>query len=87
MKKFVALFTDSAREFKKVRTLTMCGLLAALAFVIKSFSIQLGPYIEVGFSGIPNEIVDFLFGPMVGAFFSAAMDVFKWIVKIGRAHV
>ena len=78
---FVALFTDSAREFKKVRTLTMCGLLAALAFVIKSFSIQLGPYIEVGFSGIPNEIVDFLFGPMVGAFFSAAMDVFKWIVK------
>lgn len=81
MKKFAALFTDSAREFKNVRTLTMCGLLAALAFVIKSFSIQLGPYIEIGFSGIPNEIVDFLFGPTVGAFFSAAMDVFKWIVK------
>jgi len=81
MKKFVTLFTDSAREFKKVRTLTMCGLLAALAFVIKSFSIQLGPYIEIGFSGLPNEIVDFLFGPVVGSFFSAAMDIFKWIVK------
>lgn len=81
MKKFVTLFTDSAREFKKVRTLTMCGLLAALAFVIESFSIQLGPYIKIGFSGIPNEIVDFLFGPFVGAFFSGAMDIFKLIVK------
>lgn len=81
MKKFVTLFTDSAREFKSVRTLTMCGLFAALAFVIESFSIQLGPYIKIGFSGLPNEIVDFLFGPAVGAFFSAVMDIFKLIVK------
>lgn len=79
--KFFSLFTDSAKELKKVRTLTMCGLMAALAFVIKSFSVQLGPYIEIGFSGLPNELVDFMFGPMVGAFFSAAMDVFKWMVK------
>lgn len=81
MKTIVTLFTDSAREFKKVRTLTMCGLLAALAFVIESFSIQIGSYIKIGFSGLPNEIVDFLFGPVVGSFFSAAMDVFKLIVK------
>ncbi len=81
MQKFVTLFTDSAREFRKVRTLTMCGLMAALAFVIQSFSVQVGPYIKIGFSGLPNEIVDFLFGPAVGAFFAAAMDIFKFLVK------
>lgn len=81
MKKFVTLFADSAREFKKVRTLTMCGLLAALAFVLNSASIQLGPYIKIGFSGVPNEIVDFMFGPVTGAIFSGTMDVLKFIVK------
>lgn len=82
MKKIVTLFTDSAQEFRKVRTLTMCGLLAALAFALESVaSIQIGPYIKIGFSGIPNEIADFLFGPVVGSFFSGAMDVFKLIVK------
>lgn len=79
--KLAALFSASARELKKVRTLTMCGLLAALAFVMESFSIQAGPYIKIGFSGLPNEVVDFLFGPAVGSFFSAAMDIFKLIVK------
>ncbi len=81
MKKFVTLFTDSAREFKKVRTLTMCGLFAALAFVIDSFSIQLGPSLKIGFSGVPNEIVDFMFGPVTGAIFSGTMDILKLIVK------
>lgn len=82
MKKIVTLFTDSAREFKHVRTITMCGLFGALAFILGSFSsIQVGPYIKIGFSGLPNELVDFAFGPVVGSIFAAAMDILKFIVN------
>lgn len=80
MKKFVTLFTDSAQEFKSVRTIALCGLFAALAFILESFSLQVTNYIKIGFSGLPNELVDFLFGPVVGCLFAAAMDVFKWAV-------
>lgn len=80
MKKFAALFTDSTQEFKSVRTIALCGLFAALAFILESFSVQVTNYIKIGFSGLPNELVDFLFGPVVGCLFAAAMDVFKWAV-------
>ena len=78
---FVSLFTESAREFKKVRTLTMCGLMAALALILNSFSIQIGLYNRISFADLPNEMVDFLFGPFVGGFFSAILDIFKLILK------
>ncbi len=87
MKKFAALFTDSAREFKNVRTITLCGLFAALAFILGSFSIRLGDYIKIGFSGIPNELVDFLFGPVVGCFFSGMLDILKLIVHPDGAWI
>ena len=86
MKKFVALFTDSAREFKSVRTIALCGLFAALAFILESFSIQVTTYIKIGFSGVPNEVVDFLFGPVLGCIFAAVMDVLKWIVHPTGAY-
>ena len=81
MKKFAALFTDSAREFQSVRTITVCGLFAALAFIIESFTIQVTPSIKIGFSGLPNELTDFLFGPVVGSIFSGVMDILKLIIK------
>ncbi len=80
MKKWKALFADSARECRNVRAVALCGLFAALAFILESFSIQVTNYIKIGFSGVPNEMVDFLFGPVTGCFFAAAMDVFKWMV-------
>lgn len=81
------MFTDSAQELKKVRTLTICGLMAALAFILGSFSIRLGEYIKIGFSGLPNEVVDFMFGPAVGSVFAATMDVLKLIVKPDGAWI
>lgn len=87
MKKFAALFTESAQEFKKIRTITLCGLFAALAFILSSFSIRLGEYIKIGFSGLPNEMVDFLFGPVVGSFFAATMDILKLIVNPDGAWI
>lgn len=82
MKKMAALFTDSAREFKNVRTICLCGVFAALAIVLSYVaSIQIGDYIRIGFSGLPNEFVDFIFGPTVGSVFAAMLDILKYLLK------
>lgn len=74
--------TDSLHEIFVTRNLVLCGLMAALAVVLGLVaSIEAGPYIRIGFSGIPNRIVEFLFGPVVGSFFGGALDVLKYIMK------
>ncbi|MDO4285315.1 MAG: folate family ECF transporter S component [Eubacteriales bacterium] len=87
MQKLTVLFADSAREFKHVRTITMCGLFAALAFILESFSIELGSFIKIGFSGLPNEFVDLLFGPVVGSVFAGMLDILKLIIKPGGGWI
>ena len=71
MKKMAALFTESMREFRNIRTITACGLFAALALILNSFTVQIGNYLKIGVSGLPNEMVDVLFGPAVGSLFAA----------------
>ena len=44
MKKFVTLFTDSARELKSVRTITTMAMLAAVAVILGYFSIEYGQF-------------------------------------------
>ena len=87
MKQRTALFSDSARELKRVRTITLCGVFAALAFILESFSIQIGNTFKLGFSGLPNEFVDFLFGPVVGSIFAGTLDILKLIVKPGGGWI
>ncbi len=81
MKKWLTMFRDSAKELRNLRTITLCGLCAAMAFVLESFSVNLGSYIKIGFSGLPNELVDFLFGPVTGGLFAGVMDILKLIIK------
>lgn len=76
------IFLDSARELKKTSTLTVCAMLAALAFILSQVaSINLGPYIKIGFSGIPNQMIDYLIGPVSGALFAGIMDIVKYFFK------
>ena len=81
MKKFVALFTDSYRELKSVRTITTMAMLAAIAIILGMFSIEYGNFIRIGFSSIPNGIIAYLFGPTVGGIFSGTLDIIKYILK------
>lgn len=81
MKKFAALFTDSYRELKSVRTITTAAMFAAIAVVLGMFSFNLGNYIRIGFSSIPNELTAYLFGPVVGGLFSGSLDVLKYLLK------
>lgn len=81
MKKFVTLFTDSYRELKSVSTITTSAMFGAVAIVLGMFSINMGNYIRISFSSIPNGIVSYLFGPVVGGLFSGSMDVLKYLLK------
>ena len=76
------LFVSSLHELKDLRNVVFCGLLGAMAIALDQFtSIKIGDYIRIGFSGYPNRICDYLFGPVTGAIFGAVMDILKFMVK------
>ena len=82
MKKLLALISDSYHEFKHVKTVTVCAMFGALSIVLSHVaSITITPSLKIGFGALPNELVDFLFGPVVGALFGGGMDVLKYILK------
>lgn len=81
MKKLKDMFSESLREIRKVPVLAVCAMFAALALVLNSFTIVLGPYIKIGFASIPNQMVDLLFGPITGVMFAGILDIVKSVVN------
>lgn len=86
MKKLATLFSQSSQEFKSVRTVTVCAMMGALGIVLGVFSVYIGPSHRVGFAGIPNMVVAYLFGPVVGCVFNGAMDILKYLVRPSGAY-
>lgn len=79
---FKNFYLDSLNQLKITQNLVICALMASLAAVLSYVaSIDIGPYIRIGFSGIPNRIVEFLFGPVVGLFFGGTLDILKYMIK------
>ena len=82
MKKMKDLYRSSMRELASPKNLALCGVMGALSMVLGIVaSIQIGPYIKIGFSGLPNRIVECLFGPVIGCIFGGTMDILKFIAK------
>ena len=82
MSKKENLFISSAKELKSTRNLVICAMMAALSIVLMSTtSFYITPNIKIGISGLPNRLVDFMFGPVVGAIFGGIMDVLKFLIK------
>ena len=82
MQKIKQFYLDSMNQLKVTQNLVICGLMAALAVVLSYVaSIDIGPYIRIGFSGIPNRIIEFLFGPIVGSVFGGMLDILKYLIK------
>ncbi len=73
---------SSAREFKNLKVVTACGILAALGVVLRYVaSIDIGQFIRIGFSDLPNVVASTLFGPVVGGVFAGVLDVIKYLIK------
>ena len=82
MSKVKENFISSAKELKTTRNMVLCAMMAALSIVLSyTTSISITPHINIGFSGIPNRIVDFLFGPITGCIFGGMMDILKFFLK------
>lgn len=82
MKKLLQKYQDSLLELTVTKNVVLCGLMAALAVVLGLVAtINIGPYVRIGFSGLPNRIVDCLFGPVTGALFGGALDLIKYFMK------
>ena len=82
MEKTKNMFLTSAKELKNTSTLAVCAMLAALALILNSVaSINIGPYVKIGFSGIPNQIADYLFGPITGCLFAGVLDIVKFFIR------
>lgn len=82
IRRFFGMFKDSALEFKSTRNLVLCAMMAALSIVLSyTTSFYITPEIKIGFSGLPNRLVDFMFGPVVGCIFGGLMDVIKFFIK------
>ena len=82
MQKIKKLYVDSFQELKITQNMVLCGLMAALAIVLNyTTSIFITQYIRIGFSGLPNRVIEFLFGPAIGAIFGGTLDILKYILK------
>jgi ECF transporter S component (folate family) len=82
MQKIKKIYVDSLKEIKLTHNIVLCGLMGALAIVLNyTTSIFITDYIRIGFSGLPNRIIDYLLGPGVGAIFGGVMDILKYFTK------
>lgn len=81
MTKFTALFKSSYRELRSIRCLTLTAMLGAVSIVLGSLVFMVGDFLKVGFNFLPNEFVYYLFGPVVGVIYGAAMDLLTFIIR------
>ena len=76
------LYFPSIQWITNTRVLCFLGMMGALGIVLGFVAtIDFGPYVRIGFSGIPNQVVDYLFGPWIGALFGGVMDIIKVFAK------
>lgn len=81
MKKFAVCYQASFQELKHVKTLTTAAMLMAVSVVLGYFTIEAGPYLKIGFGGVVNQFVYYLFGPVAGAVYGGVLDLVKYVVN------
>lgn len=81
MKKTFAAYRLSMKEFRSVRVITATAMLMAASIVLGYFTLDIGPYLKIGFSTLVNQIAALLFGPVVGAVYNGLLDVIKYFIK------
>lgn len=81
MTKLATLFTDSYKEFRQVKTVTVAAMFGAISAVLGYFTLEIGSFVKIGFSTIANQFVYYLFGPVVGCAFGGSLDIVKYLVK------
>ncbi|WP_124099339.1 folate family ECF transporter S component [Ruminococcus sp. Marseille-P6503] len=81
MKSFFSMFSESFKSLRDIRTLTTTGILLALAFAIRSFSIEVTPDLRIGFTFLATCTIGMLYGPVVCGASTFVLDFIGYIVQ------
>lgn len=81
MKKLASIYRDSYRELKNVRTITTVAMFMAISIILRYFTLDVGPFLKIGFASVANQFVYYLFGPVVGGSFGLILDLVMYIIK------
>lgn len=84
--KLATSFSQSRQELKKTTTLTCTALLLCASLLISTFTIQLNPYMKIGFSVVPITVVGALFGPFVGGLAGGLGDIMRFLLRPSGAY-
>lgn len=86
MKGLFNSFAVSAKEFTKLRSLTITAMLIGLSMIIEMFSIDIG-FVKLNFAFIANAAIGMLFGPTVGIVSGLACDIVGFIAHPSSAFL
>ena len=77
MKRFLAIFSDSAKELTNLRCIVMTGMLIAVHVLLSIFvMIPIGENIKISFSFLALASIGMLFGPIPAAIAGGITDIF-----------
>lgn len=79
MKSFFSMFSDSAKEFTKVRSMCVTAVFIAVSMVLELFSIDIG-FAKVNFAFLAIAVIGMLFGPTVGFTAGLVCDIVGFMV-------
>lgn len=80
MKSFISKFTDSAKSLGDIRTITVTGMLLALAVAIRSLGIDITADARIVFTCVPICIIAMLYGPVVCGMSTFALDIIGFLI-------
>lgn len=76
------IFTQSAKEFKKLHTITGVALLLALGVIADFFfSIQVTPTLKFGFGYLVTALLGMLYGPVTAGIAGGLGDLIEFMIK------
>ena len=81
MNSMTDLYRASFAELKNVRVITLTAMMMALSVILGYFTLDVGPYLKIGFGTIVNQFVCSMFGPVVGVIYNGLLDLIKYMVK------
>lgn len=82
MTSFFTQFSDSAKEFKNLKSIVVAALLVALHTVMALFlSIQVTGTLRISISFLANIMVGYMFGPVMGLVCGGLGDIVQFVIK------
>lgn len=78
MKGFLSIFTESAKEFTRVRSLVVTAMFIAVSMIIEMFTIDIG-FAKLNFAFLAIAVIGMLFGPCMGLAAGFACDIVGYL--------